>query len=97
MSNSHEILFVRRTANTTAEPTITHVGGKLKEGVPWSIPIADAINGIQSGRFEFYIMNGDGKAENLTIGRHSSYGMFLKTTHDKGKPERLLRLPSTLG
>lgn len=96
MANSHEILFVRR--NTSAETifNITHIGGRLKEGAEWSIPCVDAIKGIESGRFEFYVQNDAGETEKLVVARHRKIGTYLKSERDSNKPTSLLNLPDQM-
>lgn len=96
MTNSHQVLFVRRNITNETVPTITHIGGRLSEGAEWTIPTAEAINGIQSGRFEFYIQNDQDQVERIVVGKHRRLGTYLKSEHDKGYPERLLQLPGGL-
>ncbi|MEX0299702.1 MAG: DUF3892 domain-containing protein [Kordiimonas sp.] len=96
MANSHEILFVRRNLSNQSTTGITHIGGRLKEGAEWSIPSEEAIKGIQSGRFEFYIHNDAGEVEKLVVARHRRHGTYLKAEHDNVQPQKLLNLPEGL-
>ncbi len=96
MANSHEILFVRRNLSKQSISDITHIGGRLKEGAEWSIPSEEAIKGIQSGRFEFYIHNDSGEVEKLVVARHRRYGTYLKAEKDSDRPQKLLSLPQGL-
>ena len=96
MANSHEILFVKRTPSAESVFNITHIGGRLKEGAEWSIPCDEAIKGIRSGRFEFYIQNEAGETEKLVVAQHRKIGTYLKTEREKGTPHTLLKLPDQL-
>lgn len=96
MANSHEILFVRKNITDSRIPKITHIGGRLKEGAQWSIPTEEAISGIQSGRFEFFIQNDAGAVEKIVIARHRQLGSYLKSELDKARPDSLLNLPEGL-
>tara|TARA_R110002096_G_scaffold335903_3_gene529433 strand:+ start:1669 stop:1965 length:297 start_codon:yes stop_codon:yes gene_type:complete len=96
MANSHEILFARRNPSEQSIFSITHIGGRLSEGAEWSIPCTEAIKGIQSGRFEFYIRNDAGTVEKLIVARHRQHGIYLKSEADAAQANRLLNLPEKL-
>lgn len=96
MANSHEILFVRRNPAEQSVSSITHIGGRLSEGAEWSIPCTEAIKGIQSGRFEFFIRNDSGTIEKLIVARHRQHGIYLKSEADAAQASKLLNLPENL-
>lgn len=97
MANTHQVLFVKRQEDPRLPiPKITHIGGRLKEGAEWSIPSEEAISGIQSGRFQFFIETNSGEVEQVVVARHRQLGPYLKSELDNTKPETLLNMPEKL-
>ena len=50
------IFFVKKTTKGPSEGDITHVGGINELGEKWSISIDEAIEGINAGIWEFYLV-----------------------------------------
>ena len=50
------IFFVKKTTKGPSEGDITHVGGINELGEKWSISIDEAIEGINAGIWEFYLL-----------------------------------------
>lgn len=60
------ILCSKKNNSKEYNPEITHIGGVNGTGDRWSISVQEAIKGIQSGQFEFYIVE-DFKEINASI------------------------------
>lgn len=93
MANSHEILFTHKDRSNSKLPTVSHIGGRLSEGVEWCIASEDAIEGILSGRFEFLVRTENGDMNKLVVAKHPRHGPYLKAATDDRQPDTLLNLP----
>lgn len=93
MTSEFDVKYVVRDHNQPVYKSITHIGGELSSGDRWQIPITEAIDGIQSGRFAFTITRQENQPERLMVLRHPLYGPLLKSTRDGREPESLMSLP----
>ncbi|MCE7056285.1 DUF3892 domain-containing protein [Algoriphagus sp. AGSA1] len=50
------ILCTKKLTQGTFEGDITHIGGVNGTGEKWNISVKEAVDGIMSGAFEFYIV-----------------------------------------
>jgi hypothetical protein len=92
MPTRHQICCVARTAFMNHHQRLHLVGGVTPDGAWWKISEADAIAGIEAGRWKFFV--GSGRGEREVIVGISRYGTkYLKTAADGWQPESLLTLP----
>ncbi|HPQ39801.1 MAG TPA: DUF3892 domain-containing protein [bacterium] len=92
MVKSYKVWFVKRREADDVYQQITHIGGLTEDYYRWIISLDEAINGIETGRWIFYIQH-NGSPERLVIG-HSPDGIkYLKTEMEISSPESLLSLP----
>lgn len=50
------VLFVNKVKSGASEGDISHIGGFNEKGENWTFTIKEAIEGISSGKSEFYII-----------------------------------------
>lgn len=92
MASRHQVLCVNKTDRYNPHERITHIGGKNGDGTRWKLGQQEAIQGIESGKWAFYVRRGGGTVD--VIVATSRYGhKYLKTTADGEQPNNLLSLP----
>ncbi|WP_417450912.1 hypothetical protein [Kordiimonas sp.] len=97
MPSRYDVTAVCKTEGRNAFETVTHLCGKSYDGSMWKIPLADAVEGVRCGRFEFLVTGQDGKTLALRIARSPYGNYYLKTDKDRGEPRLLLNLPGPYG
>lgn len=92
MADRHQILCINKSNRTNPHERITHVGGQNPNGTSWRLPQEEAITGIESGKWAFYVVRGGNQV--AVIVAVSRYGnKYLKTVADSEQPDNLLSLP----
>lgn len=91
---AHEITCIKKNDRDNPYERITHVGGATgaESGGRWLITQQEAIEGIESGKWSFYVESGGTRVE--VIVATSRFGnKYLKTKADDEEPNNLLALP----
>jgi hypothetical protein len=90
--NLHEVLCIHKSDRTNPHERITLIGGRNGDGTAWRLNQQEAIAGIESGKWTFYVSRGGNVAK--VIVAVSRYGhKYLKTEADGVQPDNLLSLP----
>ena len=92
MSTWHEITCVTRTSHADPALQITHVGGPNPKGRGWRLTLDEAIEGMLSGRWAFFVMKGPQRLNLIVAVSHQGY-RYIKSENDNSVPETLLKLP----
>jgi hypothetical protein len=92
MADRHEVLCINKSDRTNPHERITHIGGRNGDGSAWKITQQAAIEGIENGKWSFYVSRG-GRTVSVMVST-SRYGhKYLKTENDGEQPDNLLSLP----
>jgi hypothetical protein len=95
MADRHEIQCINKSHRTYPHERITHVGG-ISGTQRWRITQEAAMQGIESGKWAFYVSRGGHTVE--VIVATSRWGhKYLKTEADGEQPNNLLSLPECPG
>lgn len=90
----YQIRWIHRTPRFALHERISHIGGVNQFGLPWRLTQEQAIEGIETGRWSFFISRGD-SIIGVVVGLHPCGGKYLKTEVDSKHPLLLLSLPDS--
>lgn len=93
MADSVRIQCVNKTNRQSAHERISHVGGVNPDGTRWKLTLSDAVAGIESGRWAFYVERPAGHRVNVVVATSAAGHKYLKTVADGEQPDNLLALP----
>jgi hypothetical protein len=92
MADHHQVRCINKNPRNDPHKRITHIGGVNGDNTRWKLTEDDAISGIKTGKWTFYV-SVDGRTVDVIIAK-SQYGHeYLKTTADGVEPNNLLSLP----
>ena len=87
-----EIKCINKSNRMDPHERIINVGGINADGTRWKLTQQEAIVGIETGKYSFYVNRG-GRTVNVIVAT-SRYGhKYLKTVADGEQPDNLLSLP----
>jgi hypothetical protein len=89
---SNQVLCINKSDRMNPHERITHIGGINDRGERWRITQQDAIEGIESGRWQFHVRVA--VRDVPVVVAVSQYGnKYIKTEADGFQPDNLLSLP----
>jgi hypothetical protein len=92
MAQSVEIKCVNKTNRSSIHEKIENVGGVNLDGSRWKISQENAIAGIKSGKWAFYVTR-SGRSVNVIVATSVYGNPYLKTESDTTEVNNLLSLP----
>ena len=92
MPSHVQISCINKSNRISHYERILAVGGVSRDGAAWRLSEANAIAGIKSGTYAFYISQ-QGHLVDVVIAQGPKGREYLKTASDAVRPDDLLALP----
>jgi hypothetical protein len=92
VSQSVQVSCINKTNRTSPHDRIQSVGGINPNGTRWKLSERDAINGIKTGRWGFFVERPVGHRVSVIVATRLGVE-YLKTAADGEQPDNLLALP----
>ncbi len=92
MAMDVRIRCINKSDRQNPHERISRVGGTNADGTAWALPEADAIAGIESGKWTFHVHVGQNTVK-VIIAKSAAGHKYLKTEADGIVPDNLLALP----
>lgn len=90
MASRHEIKCINKAHRFSPHEAISKVGG-FDDGKNWKITQDEAIQGIESGKWQFFVNRG-GRIANVVVAKSRYGNKYIKTEADGESPDNLLSL-----
>lgn len=91
MASRHEIKCINKTDRYNPHECIKAIGGQNSDGTLWKVSQEEAVQGIESGKWSFYV-SVKGTIVNVIVAVSRFGNKYLKTEADGEQPNNLLSL-----
>ena len=92
MATEHRVLCINKRDRYNAYERIQSIGGINPGGVRWKLTQEEAIQGIENGKWSFYVHEAGERVDVIVAVSANGY-KYLKTEADGEQPNNLLSLP----
>lgn len=93
MATRHRVRCIHRTDRPEPPARVHAIGGANRDGSAWKLTQAEAVRGIDDGRWAFYLEGAAGGQVELVVAIDRLGRRYLRTAEDGDEPASLLALP----
>lgn len=90
---AHRIRCINKTDRTDPHERIRSIGGQNGDGSRWKLDLDEAIAGIETREWSFYVEQPPGDRVSVIVAVSTRGHKYLKTVADGDQPNNLLALP----